>query len=293
MSHYSVLYQEVLEYLKPAVGQIFVDGTLGAGGHTRGFAIGVGDSGKVIAIDADESAIQLAKQNLSEFQNITYCHSNYSDLKNQLNSLNLKKVNGILLDIGVSSMQIDQAERGFSFRDDRNGQLDMRMDQTSGMTVAKYLQIVPKAELEEVIRDFGEERYYKRIAGAICTERLKRKISTTSDLADIVRAAVPGPKGKIDKATRTFQALRIKINNELGVLEQVIPEALEVLDKGGRLAIISFHSLEDRIVKWAFRKLQEEGVCSILTKKPVLPSDRELNENVRSRSAKLRVLEKL
>lgn len=293
MIHFPVLYQEVLDGLSPEIGQIFVDGTLGAGGHSKGLAERIGKNGRLFAFDADESAIAVAKSSLSVYPEIVYCHHNYVDMKKVLASHQISAVNGILLDIGVSSMQIDQPERGFSFRDENEGVLDMRMDRSRGLTVGAYLKRVNKKELEEVIQEYGEERFYKRIAGAICKERESREIKTTKDLANIIRGAVPGPRGKIDKATRTFQALRIKINEELSVLDAVIPEAVDLLLPGGRLAIITFHSLEDRIVKWKFRQLQDEKKVRILTKKPILPGDKELQENARSRSAKLRVLEKI
>jgi len=291
--HFPVLYQEVLDGLSPEIGRIFVDGTLGAGGHSKGLAERIGKNGRLFAFDADESAIEVAKNRLSEYSNIVYCHHNYVDMKKVITSHQIYGVNGILLDIGVSSMQIDQPERGFSFRDENEGLLDMRMDRSHGLSVGAYLRRANKKELEEVIKEFGEERFYKRIAEAICKERETKEIKTTKDLADIIRNAVPGPRGKIDKATRTFQALRIKINDELGVLNKVIPEAVDLLLPGGRLAIISFHSLEDRIVKWKFRQMQDENKCRILTKKPILPTDKEMQENARSRSAKLRILEKL
>ena len=293
MDHFPVLYQEVLDGLSPEEGQIFVDGTLGAGGHAKGVVSKLGVVGSLYAFDADESAIELAKKSLSEFSNVVYCHHNFAEIKSVLMQKKVAGVHGILLDIGVSSMQIDQAERGFSFRDENEGALDMRMNRSRGLTVAEYLKRVTKNELEQVIKDYGEERYFRRIAGAICSEREKRKIVTTKDLADIIRQAIPGPKGKIDKATRTFQALRIKINEELDVLKKVIPEAVDMLLPGGKLAIITFHSLEDRIVKWGFRELQDANKVQILTKKPLLAYDEELRENVRSRSAKLRILEKL
>lgn len=293
MNHFPVLYQEVLEGLAPQAGQIFVDGTLGAGGHAKGIATQLGSNGCLYAFDSDESAIELAKSNLADFSNVVYCHHNFAEMKQVLDQKKVKGVNGILLDIGVSSMQIDQAERGFSFRDEKEGLLDMRMNRSRGLTVSEYLKRVSKAELENVIKEYGEERYFKRIANAICTEREKRKIMTTKELAEIIRYAIPGPKGKIDKATRTFQALRIKINEELEVLKKVIPDAVNLLSPGGKLAIITFHSLEDRIVKWSFRELQDEKKIRILTKKPLLPSENELRENARSRSAKLRILEKI
>ena len=293
MDHFPVLYQEVLDGLSPEEGQIFVDGTLGAGGHAKGVVSKLGVVGSLYAFDADESAIELAKKSLSEFSNVVYCHHNFAEIKSVLMQKKVAGVHGILLDIGVSSMQIDQAERGFSFRDENEGALDMRMNRSRGLTVAEYLKRVTKNELEQVIKDYGEERYFRRIAGAICSEREKSKIVTTKDLADIIRQAIPGPKGKIDKATRTFQALRIKINEELDVLKKVIPEAVDMLLPGGKLAIITFHSLEDRIVKWGFRELQDANKVQILTKKPLLANDEELRDNVRSRSAKLRILEKL
>jgi 16S rRNA (cytosine1402-N4)-methyltransferase len=293
LDHFPVLYQEVLDGLSPEEGQIFVDGTLGAGGHAKGLVSKLGLVGSLYAFDADESAIELAKKSLSEFSNVVYCHHNFAEMKSVLMQKKIAGVHGILLDIGVSSMQIDQAERGFSFRDENEGALDMRMNRSRGLTVAEYLKRVTKNELEQVIKDYGEERYFRRIAGAICSEREKRKIVTTKDLADIIRQAIPGPKGKIDKATRTFQALRIKINEELDVLKKVIPEAVDMLLPGGKLAIITFHSLEDRIVKWGFRELQDANKVKILTKKPLLANDEELRDNVRSRSAKLRILEKL
>jgi len=291
--HYSVMLQETLEWLNPKEGQHFLDGTLGAAGHSLEISRRIGPSGRLLGLDVDESALDVARDKLEEINNVSFYQLNFENMAEALKKEAFSSLDGILLDIGVSSMQLDQAQRGFSFRDENEGDLDMRMNQSVGMPVKDYLKSVPKSELEKVIKEYGEERYYKRIANAIIEQRKIKKIETTKELAELIRKAIPGPRTKIDKATRTFQALRILINRELDVLKNAIEEAIKLLEVGGRLVIISFHSLEDRIVKWSFRDLKDNGQAKILTKKPLLPSEKEMRENGRSRSAKMRVLEKI
>jgi len=283
---------EVLEHLEPSRGGVFVDCTIGLGGHTRALL----DSGaaRVIGIDRDRDALARAADGLKGYEDrIELVHGDYRQVSELLDARQVSTVDGVLADLGVSSMQLDAPGRGFSFR--RDEPLDMRMDTSTGATAAEMLATVDERTLADVIYEFGEERYARRIARAIVEEGRSRRIETTGRLADVVRRAIPR-KGysRIDPATRTFQALRIWVNRELDGLDEFVMTAGRRLKPGGRMAIITFHSLEDRIVKHTLRAIQSAGEVGlqVLTKRPVVPSEAEVERNVRARSAKLRAAER-
>ena len=284
--HVPVLVAEVVAALRPERGGVFVDCTLGLGGHTRALLEAGAD--RVIGIDRDSSALAAARTQLGELAGrVEMVHADYRQLGDVLSSRGVERVQGVLADLGVSSMQLDAEGRGFSFR--RDEPLDMRMDQTRGATAADLVNTLDEQALADVIFRFGEERYSRRIARALVAAR---PVTTTGDLATVVRRAVP-TRGwqRIDPATRTFQALRIAVNGELDGLDRFVQDAADRLEPGGRLAVITFHSLEDRIVKHTMRGLAYDapGAFAVLTKKPVVPSDAEVARNARARSAKLRV----
>jgi 16S rRNA (cytosine1402-N4)-methyltransferase len=284
--HQPVLVHEVVEWLRPGQGGLFVDCTLGLGGHTRALLL-AGATG-VIAIDRDQSAIAIALSRLGALAaTVEAVHADYRELPAVLDARGVERVRGVIADLGVSSMQLDAEGRGFSFR--RDEPLDMRMDQSRGDTAADFVNRADEAELADVIFRYGEERYSRRISRALVAAR---PIATTGELAAIVRRAVP-TRGwqRIDPATRTFQALRIRVNGELDGLSDFVRAAADRLEPGGRLAVIAFHSLEDRIVKHTMRGMADEapGAFRVLTKKPVTAGDEELAGNPRARSAKLRV----
>lgn len=285
--HIPVLFDEVLEWLAPAPGQFFVDGTLGGGGHTAALAKSVGPTGTVLATDLDPVAIERAETKLAGLS-VKLAAANYSDITVLLDELGVSSIDGMLLDLGLSSDQLADAERGFSFQAD--GSLDLRFDPTQGEAAWELLSHIGEQRLADIIYQYGEERYSRRIAKKIVEARRTSPIHTAQQLAEIVRSCVPrSPVHGIDPATRTFQALRIAVNQELVSLEKALATFPDYLKPEGRLAIISFHSLEDRLVKHAFRNDQR---LNVLTKKPVVPSEREVSENPRSRSAKLRVAER-
>src|SRR6185295_3538207 len=289
--HEPVMVAEVLEHLAPSRGGVFVDCTVGLGGHAR--ALLQGGASRLIAFDRDPAAVAAARIALSEFgERVEVVHSDYRRLNAVLDERGVTKVDGVLVDLGVSSMQLDEPGRGFSFRQD--DPLDMRMDTTAGPTAAEALRDVDERTLADLIYEFGEERHSRRIARAIVAARAQVRIETTGQLADIVRRAIPR-KGysRIDPATRTFQAIRIWVNRELEGLDAFLARAAGRLNGRGRLAVIAFHSLEDRIVKHTFRALQAEGLVTILTKRPVVPTPGEVESNARARSAKLRAVEKV
>lgn len=302
MPHIPVLLDEVLHYLLPA--QRVIDGTLGAGGHTA--ALLTGGAEQVLSLDVDPMALEIARVNLSSFgERVHIRHASYWDMTAQAQALGWKQVDCILLDVGVSSMQLDRAERGFAFMQD--GPLDMRFDPAGGgLSAAELIMSADEAELAEMFYKYGEEPHGRKLARAIIAER---PYSTTRQLANRIEAVMPRRKGdKIHPATRVFQALRIAVNDELGGLERTLPQAIDLLRSGGRLAVISFHSLEDRIVKQAFKLASTDCICPpktpmcvcghvasvrLLTRKPLEASEAEIARNPRSRSAKLRVVEKL
>ena len=284
--HASVLPAEVLHWLDPQTGQIIVDATLGAGGHTRLIAEKIGPTGKMISLDCDPFMIETAKKRLTN-PNITFVHASFDQLRQVLDELNIPAVDGILADLGICSDQLDDSARGLSFQ--REGPLDMRLDPTRGMPASALVAQLDERSLADLIFQLGEERFSRRIAKAIVLERKINSIRTTTELAELVRRCVPR-SGKIDPATRTFQAFRIAVNCEMESLDSFLQLAPYCLKTEGRLVIISFHSLEDRKVKAAFK---DASRYLALTRKPVQAGEEEENRNARSRSAKLRAAKKV
>lgn len=307
--HISVLLEECIENLNIKENGIYVDGTLGGAGHSSEIAKRLGKDGLLIGIDQDENAIKAASEKLSNMMDrVKLVRDNFSNLSYILESLGILGFDGILLDLGVSSHQLDEAERGFSYMND--APLDMRMDKRNILTAKDIVNNYSEQDLEDIIKSYGEEKWAKRIAQFIVKFRNDEEIVTTHQLVDIIKRAIP--KGaRIDgphPAKRTFQAIRIEVNGELDIINNTIEAAVRKLNKGGRICIITFHSLEDRIVKNAFRSLSNPCTCppefpicqcnkkpvvKIITRKPILPTDEELEINPRSRSAKLRVIEKI
>ena len=285
------MVREVLELLAPGRGGLFLDCTVGLGGHSR--ALLDAGAAKVIGLDRDPDALALARDTLAAFgDRVELVHADYRDVDRVLDARGIAGVSGALADLGVSSMQFDGEGRGFSFR--RDEPLDMRMDRSAGPTASALLRDVEEEALADVIYQFGEERYSRRVARAIVTARQDAPIGTTGQLAAIVRRAIPS-RGyqRIDPATRTFQALRIWVNRELEGLDAFLASASRRLQAGARFAVITFHSLEDRIVKHGFRALEKGGdALRILTKRPLVPADEEVARNPRARSAKLRAIER-
>ena len=308
-SHYSVLLSESIEALDIKPDGIYVDGTAGGGGHSYEIAKHLGPGGRLIAIDQDEDAIAAASARLSEFSDrVRVVRNNFSNLADVCRDLGIDKIDGFLIDAGVSSFQLDCAERGFAYSAD--APLDMRMDKRNSLTARTVVNEYSEAELKKILFEYGEERFSPNIAAAIVRERQIAPIETTSQLSDIIRGAIPAfaREGGHHPAKRSFQAIRIEVNRELDVIEPAIRAAEKLMRRGGRIAVITFHSLEDRIVKQTFADLASGCTCprnfpvcvcgkkptvKTVNKKPILPSARELEENPRSRSAKLRVAEKL
>lgn len=306
--HQSVMPDEVIHYLNPRPGGIYLDGTLGGGGHARLILERCTPGGLLIGIDQDQEALQATGQRLAEFgASAQLVHGNFGELEGHLERLGVSALDGFILDIGVSSHQLDSGNRGFSFQHD--AALDMRMDTSQGSTAADLLNELTEQELERIIWDFGEERWAKRIASFIVKARQETPISGTLQLVDIIKGAVPKAKWdeRIHPATRTFQAIRIAVNRELENLDKGLRAAIERLKPGGRGVVISFHSLEDRIVKHIFREFASGCTCprnlpvcvcdirprvQVLTSRPVTATDTEIDGNPRSRSAKLRAVEK-
>jgi 16S rRNA (cytosine1402-N4)-methyltransferase len=285
--HVPVLAREVVEWLMPESGQIIVDGTLGGGGHTRLLAEMLAGSGRVVAVDRDPQAVERATEELKSLP-VTAVYGSYCDLPEILAAEEIEAVDAVLLDLGLSSDQLADQKRGFSFATD--GPLDLRFDPNSGEPAWRLLGRLSAEHLANLIYEFGEERHSRRIARAIVEQRRRDPIRTAGQLAGIVRRAVPGGrKSRIDPATRTFQALRIAVNDELAILGRALRRIPDCLRAGGRVAVISFHSLEDRRVKAAFR---EDERYVTLTKKPIRPNEAEIQSNARSRSAKMRVAER-
>ena len=306
--HESVMKNEVLHYLNVHMEGVIVDGTLGDGGHTEFILKNTAPEIRVFAIDRDRSAIERARERLSPFQDrVTLAHGNLGDLKSLADQNGISRVTGLLMDLGVSSPQLDTPGRGFSIQHD--GPLDMRMDSSQKTSAADLLEKLSDAELVAIIKNFGEERYAKRVVRAIRKEQAERPITTTGQLSRIVAKAVVSPRHtRIHPATRTFQALRIAVNDELEQLKFALQDAIGLLSSTARMAVISFHSLEDRIVKTFFRDEQKGCSCppkipmcvcgrkqtlKILTRKPIVPSEEEVERNPRSVSAKLRVAERI
>ena len=305
--HKSVLLNETIDGLNIKPDGIYVDGTLGGGGHAYEVCRRLGEKGSIVGIDQDAAAIEAASARLKDFgEKVTIVRSNYCDMKSKLHELGIDKVDGIVLDLGVSSYQLDTAERGLSYRED--APLDMRMDTRQKMTARDIVNDYTEADLYRVIRDYGEDKFAKNIAKHIVQARAVKPVETTAELSEIIRASIPMKfqKKSGHPAKRTFQAIRIELNRELDVLRDSLDDMIDLLNPGGRLCIITFHSLEDRIVKSAFRKNENPCTCppdfpvcvcgkkskgSIITKKPILPSEEELEYNSRSKSAKLRIFE--
>lgn len=306
--HKSVLLNETVDSLNIKPNGIYIDGTLGGGGHAYEVCKRLGEHGRFIGIDQDAEAIEAAGLRLAEFgDKVTIVRSNYVDIDNILKSLNISKVNGIMLDLGVSSHQLDTVERGFSYKE--NAPLDMRMDVRNPMTAKDIVNNYSEMELYRVIRDYGEDKFAKNIAKHIVNARKEKEIETTYELNDIIKAAIP-MKMRVNgghPAKKTFQAIRIELNKELEVLNNSIDKMIDLLDDGGRLSIITFHSLEDRIVKTRFKNNENPCICppdfpvcvcgkkskgKVITRKPIVPSEQEIIENKRAKSSKLRVFER-
>lgn len=308
-NHTSVLLNETIEGLKIKPDGIYVDGTLGGGGHSFEIAKRLNDRGRLIGIDQDEAAILAAGERLKDFgEKVTIVRSNYRNAISVLRDLGIEKIDGMMLDLGVSSYQLDTQERGFSYRYD--APLDMRMDLRQTLTAKDIVNSYSETELFHIIRDYGEDRFAKNIAKHIVMARAKKPIETTGELNEIIRAAIPA-KMRAEgghPSKRTYQAIRIECNKELEVLKESLEELIGVMNPGGRLCIITFHSLEDRIVKTAFKKAENPCTCppsfpvcvcgkvsqgKVITGKPVLPCEEEMEINPRSKSAKLRIFEKI
>ncbi len=307
-SHVSVLLEETIDSLNIKPDGIYVDGTLGGGGHSLEICKRLGEGGRLIGIDQDMDAIKAASKRLEEYKDkIDIVHSNYQDIESCLGELSIHGVDGIVLDLGVSSYQLDNVDRGFTYREDTP--LDMRMDQSQIRTARDIVNDYSEMELFKVIRDYGEDSFAKNIAKHIVKARENGPIETTGQLNEIIKAAIPAKvrQGTGHPSKKTFQAIRIELNHELEVLENSIDKMIELLNPGGRLSIITFHSLEDRIVKNLFRKNMNPCVCppsfpvctcgqapkgKIITRKPIIPSEEEIDGNKRAKSSKLRVFEK-
>ncbi len=306
--HTSVLLSEVIENLRIRPDGIYADGTLGGAGHSYEICRRLNEKGRLFGFDQDDDAIEAASERLKEFKDrVTIIHSNFSNMTEELGIRGVKSVDGILLDLGVSSHQLDDADRGFSYRFD--APLDMRMDRTQGRTAADVVNGYDEEELFRVIKEYGEDRFARKIARNICRARQEKPIRTTGELAEIVKLSIPA-KMRVSgghPAKRTFQAIRIEVNAELDVLEESLDKMIDKLSDGGRLCVITFHSLEDRIVKNIFRKNENPCTCppefpvcvcgkkpkgTVITRKPIIPSEEEIRINLRSHSAKLRVFER-
>lgn len=307
-NHISVLLNECLEGLNIKENGIYVDGTLGGAGHSSEILKRLSNEGRLIGIDQDTDALKAAKERLKNYSNVTFIHSNFSSIENVLNNLNIDGVDGILMDLGVSSYQLDEGERGFSYMKD--APLDMRMNRDKDFSAYNVINEYSEEDLYRIIRDYGEEKFARRIASFIVENRQEKNIETTLELVEIIKSAIPAKARREGPhpAKRTFQAIRIEVNSELSILNKTIEDGVGKLNKGGRMAIITFHSLEDRIVKNKFRDLavscrcpKEFPVCvcgekakvKVISRKAIEPTKEEVDINPRSRSAKLRVIEKL
>ena len=306
--HVSVLLNESVDGLEIKKDGIYVDGTMGGGGHSEAIAKKLSENGVLIGIDRDTEALAASKKRLESYSNVRYVHNNYKNIKDVLFNLDVDKIDGAVLDLGVSSYQLDNRERGFSYMED--APLDMRMNRESGFSAYDVVNTYSEEKLASIFFEYGEERFSRKIASIICDRRKTTPIETTLELVDIIKAAIPErfrQKGS-HPAKRTFQAIRIEVNGELRDLRNAIDNFFDVLKPGGRLSVITFHSLEDRIVKQAFNSYATGCTCppdfpicvcgnkpkgKVITRKPILPSDEECEVNKRSKSAKLRIVEKL
>ncbi len=306
--HISVLLNEAIDGLAIRTDGIYVDATLGGGGHSFEIASRLSKKGVLIGIDRDKEALNAASERLSSFSNITYVHSNYNDIKSILSKEGIQSIDGAVIDLGVSSYQLDCAERGFSYMED--APLDMRMDKSEPFSAYDVVNTYSKEKLTEIFYNYGEERFSKKVAELICESRQTSPVSTTLELVHIIKKAIPErfrQKGS-HPAKRVFQAIRIEVNNELEPLKNALSDFFDSLSSGGRLCVITFHSLEDRIVKQTFASFAKGCTCpsdfpicvcgnkprgKVITSKPILPSEEELGINKRAKSAKLRIIEKL
>lgn len=306
--HVSVLLEECMQGLNIKEDGIYVDCTMGGAGHSSEILKHLSSEGRLIGIDQDREALKASKERLKNYENVTYVHNNFYNIYDILENLNIEKVDGILMDLGVSSYQLDNGERGFSYMKD--APLDMRMDRDNGLSAYEVVNTYSLDDLYRIIKNYGEEKFAKRIAQFVLSRREDKPIETTFELVDIIKAAIPAKARREGPhpAKRTFQAIRIEVNSELAILNKAIEDSIEKLNEGGRLAIITFHSLEDRIVKTKFKELEKPCTCprefpicicgkepkvKVITRKPIDPSEDELEVNPRSRSAKLRVAEKI
>ena len=307
--HQSVLLEETIDNLKIRPDGTYADGTLGGGGHSEAILKRLGETGMLIGFDQDADAIEAASERLSPFgDKVRIIRSNYRNMREELAKLGISSLDGIVLDLGVSSYQLDHFERGFSYRGD--APLDMRMDQRQEKTAADIVNEYDEMSLQRILRDYGEERFAGRIARSIVQARAQSPIETTGQLTEIIRKAIPAKNREVGghPAKRSFQAIRIEVNGELDVLQDSLDEMIDLLNDGGRICVITFHSLEDRIVKNIFQKNENPCTCPpsfpvcvcgkkakgrVVTRKPILPGEEEISENSRSKSAKLRVFERI
>ncbi|MGC8938043.1 MAG: 16S rRNA (cytosine(1402)-N(4))-methyltransferase RsmH [Thermodesulfovibrio sp.] len=287
--HVPVMVKEVIELLNPVFHGVYVDATVGCGGHSMEILKRLGSNGRLIGIDRDESAIQIAQQYLNDSR-VILKRARFSQLKDILKELNIQNIDGILFDLGVSMLQLKDFSRGFSFYSDEN--LDMRMDQTGSLTAWDVINKYSERELERILREYGDEPFSRRIAREIVRQRGKKTIDTCKELAGLIKRIIPR-HGRLHPATQVFQAIRIEVNKEIDELREGLSQALELLKSGGRICVISYHSGEDRVVKNFFREKQHAGILRIVTKKPILPSLEEVSRNPSSRSARLRGGEKI
>jgi len=301
--HEPIMLEECIENLNIKADGIYVDGTLGGAGHSSKIIEKLSSNGLLIGIDRDQEALAASRERLKAYNNVKYVWGNHEQIKQHVENLQIEKVDGILLDLGISSYQIDEVTRGFSYT--KNAKLDMRMNQEQSLTAEEVVNHYSEEELVNIFFEYGEEKFSRRIAERIVKERTQKRIETTYELADIIRASVP--KDAIDSFKRVFQALRIEVNGELKDLKQAIRDSVEILNDGGRICVITFHSLEDRIIKNTFVELEGKCTCpkdfpicvcgvksfgKVITRKPIIPSNEEQERNPRSRSAKLRVFER-
>lgn len=291
MEHIPVLTKEVIEYLKPESNQNFIDATYGFGGHSKMILERTSPNGKILGIEWNEETFKKANEEKSE--RVILVNDSYTNLEKIVQENNFKNISAILFDLGLSSWELETSDRGFTFQKDQA--LDMRFSASNPLTAKEIVNQWSRGELERIFREYGEERFARKIAEKIILEREKQTIETTFQLIEIIKEAIPKRflHTKIHFSTRVFQALRIAVNNELENIKIALPQSLEVLEKGGKIAVISFHSLEDRIVKHFFKEQAELGKLKILTKKPITPGEEEINLNKKARSAKLRVAEKI
>jgi len=292
--HEAVMRKEVIAFLNPQAGQVFLDCTLGIGGHAEAILEKISPNGKLIGMDRDEESLIKAREKLREFSSRCFLvNEDFRNLELVLNKLNIKKVDGMLFDLGISSWQLAEAERGFSIKTD--APLDMRMNKQSYISAYDLINSLSEEEIDSILRTFGQERFHNRIAHLLVMERAKSPITTTRELSDIVLKAIPYSyqSRSIHPATRTFQAVRIAVNRELEILESAIKKAIAILNQQARICVISFHSLEDRVVKHTFRALGAEGIIDIITAKPLTPTFGEIDRNPSSRSSKLRAAQRI